>query len=77
MNALFLLLITTPCDTEVMVIRRLRVLPFAAGLGLLLGCGSPTAPELPGNPPEEEEDPKTDMIGLSPTTLTGISVTLS
>lgn len=51
------------------MIRRLRVLPFAAGLGLLLGCGSPTAPDLPGNPPEEEEDPKTDLIGFAPVPL--------
>ena len=56
------------------MIRRLRVLPIAAGLGLLLGCGSPTAPEIPGNPPEEEDDPKTGMIGFAPTTFTGASI---
>lgn len=53
------------------VIRRLRVLPFAAGLGLLLGCGSPTAPEIPGNPPEEEEEPKTGMVESAPVIIAG------
>lgn len=56
------------------MIRRLRVLPIAAGLGLLLGCGSPTAPDLPGNPPEEDEDPKTGVVGSAAATHTDTSI---
>jgi hypothetical protein len=44
------------------MIRRLRMLPAVAVLGLLVACGSPTGPEIPGPDPEDESgDPKTGV----------------
>lgn len=44
------------------MIRYLRALPAVAVLGLLVACGSPTSPDIPGPDPEEDgDDPKTDM----------------
>jgi hypothetical protein len=69
-----------PQQTEVEMIKRLRLVPVAAALGLLLGCGSPTAPDVP-NPDEadenEKEDPKQGSLPAPPYRVLSTPVSLA